>query len=226
MVSFLSEYIILWVHNDDLKGLDFCTKKVAWFQEKDCWWRIGHMFAFNSAGLEMGSFDAVVVWNGGSGDLFTMNKSRGEVGAMCQKRSCETSTTGNVIFRLWNVPVRMRFMFTEMACRGVFPSMVVSWKCVVVFYIYSSCIVPICKNHWCRYYPKGLAGFQLQWGWGMHRALELDFETEVWEKWAWWKLLVWWILKITDPLTAQSRMIIVGFTHKHSKASLPCSHCG
>ena len=192
-----------------------------------------------SPSTQLGSkWEALTLWcfeMAGPGDLFTKKKSRGEVGAMCQKRSCETNATGNVIFRLWNVPVRMRFMFTEMVYRGVFPFMVVSWKCVVVFYIHpsfekrcfgSSCIVPICKNHWCRYYPKGLAGFQLQWGWGMHRALELDFETEVWERWAWWKLLVWWILKITDPLTAQSRMIIVGFTHKHSKASLPCSHCG
>lgn len=184
----------------------------------------------------MGSFDAVVLWNGGSGGLVHQEEEqRGSRGHVPKKvmwnkrhRQCYFQTMkcpSSHALHVYRDGLQRSVSFHGgiLKMRGcllyIHPSF--EKRCFG-----SSCIVPICKNHWCRYYPKGLAGFQLQWGWGMHRALELDFETEVWEKWAWWKLLVWWILKITDPLTAQSRMIIVGFTHKHSKASLPCSHCG
>ena len=183
----------------------------------------------------MGSFDAVVLWNGGSGGLVHQEEQRGSRGHV-PKKVMWNKHHKQCYFQTMKCPSSHALhVYRDGLQRSVsFHGGILKMRGCLL-YIHrsfekrcfgSSCIVPICKNHWCRCHPKDLAGFQLRWGWGMHRALELDFETEVWERWAWWKLLVWWILKITDPLTAQSRMIIVGFTHKHSKASLPCSHCG
>ena len=199
--GFFSEWIhFSLVHHDrDLKGLHFFAKKVPWFQDKDCWWRIVSSNLLSHVHLQLS-------W-ARNGKLWRCGGLKWRVRGLVHHEEEQRGSRGHVPKKvMWNKRHRQCY-FQTMKCPSSHALHVyrdglqrsVSFHGGIqkmrgcLLYIHrsfekrcfgSSCIVPIYKHHWCRYHPKGLAVYSAPvrlgnapspwagfWDWGVGEAV-------------------------------------------------------